>query len=29
VVQAANQFATEKGLQLMTSTPKWIVRKPV
>jgi SAM-dependent methyltransferase len=29
VVQAANQFAAEKGLQLMTSTPKWIVRKPV
>lgn len=29
VVQAANQFATEKGLRLMTSTPKWIVRKPV
>jgi predicted O-methyltransferase YrrM len=29
VVQAANQFATEKGLQLMTSSPKWIVRKPV
>lgn len=29
VIRAANQFAAEKGVRLMTSTPKWIVRKPV
>lgn len=28
VVQAANQFAAEKVVPLMTSAPKWIVRKP-
>jgi hypothetical protein len=28
VVRAANQFAAEKGVPLMTRTPKWIVRKP-
>ena len=29
VVRAANEFATEKSVQLTTSTPKWIVRKPL
>ena len=29
VIRAANQFCAEKGAKLMTSTPKWIVRKPI
>jgi len=29
VIKAADQFAAEKTTQLLPSTPKWIVRKPV
>ena len=29
VVRAADAFAAEKGLSLMASHPKWIVRKPI
>jgi Methyltransferase domain len=28
VIKAADQFAAEKAVPLMASTPKWIVRKP-
>jgi predicted O-methyltransferase YrrM len=29
VIKAANQFAAEKVVQVIASTPKWIVRKPL
>jgi hypothetical protein len=28
VIKAADQFAAEMGVALMSSAPKWIVRKP-